>query len=189
METQGLFHDTQTINDLEDEGEISTEDIVTKEALKMDFAARLQREVDWQQKLRARWIKEGNYNMRFFHCTTSHHTRCSFMKGMEIEGRGVKGNEDLRQGVKDYFCRLYCEEFVRHPRLDGINFNMLDEATKEHIERDLTVEEIYEAPKQCKKDKTSGPYGFNMGLLQKFPYLVKDDEMELVKEFHDVGTL
>lgn len=72
--------------------------------------------------------------------------------------------------------------------MDDIKFSMLDEASWEYLEREFSYEEIYETLKQCRKDKTPNPDGFNMGFLQKFWYLVKDDVVELFNYLHETET-
>lgn len=56
------------------------------------------------------------------------------------------------------------------------------------LERYFFEEEVYKSFMQCSKDKAPEPYGFNIGFLQKFLYVIKNDIMELFKELHDTGA-
>lgn len=85
------------MDEMEAEEELSPKDIARKEQLKVALVIRLQREeADWRQKSRAKWIKEGDRNMGFFHCMTSHYRRWNYLETMDIEEREVQSNEDLR---------------------------------------------------------------------------------------------
>lgn len=59
---------------------------------------------------------------------------------MVIYGREVEGNKELRGRVKEYLRNLYCEGFEWKPKLDGINFNMLNEMSRVSLEQDFSEE-------------------------------------------------
>lgn len=44
------------------------------------------------------------------------------MERMEIGDWLIKGNEELRQEVREFFSRLYGEKFEWKSKLDDINF-------------------------------------------------------------------
>lgn len=82
-------------------------------------------EILWRQKSRGMWIKDSDQNTKFFHFMVSHHRRINYVEKMVIEDRMMKGNKQLRQEVKSFFCRLYLDEFNWRPQLDGISFQSL----------------------------------------------------------------
>lgn len=85
----------------------------------------LREEVAWKQRSRARWIKEGCRNSRLFHSWASHHRRYNYIEELEINGEVVKGNMDLREGVKT--MRSCMQVMPSRSTLDGLNFNRLFE--------------------------------------------------------------
>lgn len=57
---------------------------------------------------------------------------------------------------------MYYEEFDWRTKLYSLNFNTLDELSKDLMERGFMEEEIYEGLMQCRKDKVPGLDDFNM---------------------------
>lgn len=125
-------------------------------------------EVSWRQKVREKWLKEGNKNTKYFHCLASHRRRYNYVEELKVEDRCINGNEALREEVKGFYQKLYEEEFKRRPRLDGLQFKALDEISRINLEKEFSKEEIVEGLTDYNGDKSTGPYGFNMRFLQDF---------------------
>lgn len=72
--------------------------------------------------------------------------------------------------MKDFFflVKLNKEEFRWRPKLNGLNFETLDETSLVSLEREFTEEEIFNELMQCNTDKTPGSDGLNMGYIQRF---------------------
>lgn len=98
----------------------------------------------------------GDKNTKFFHSMTNHHKMINYVEEMEIDGLIVKGNEHLRQGVRKFFCMLHEKEFSRRPKLDGINFRILDEMSRVSLKREFTKEEAFDELTHRSKDKALG---------------------------------
>lgn len=94
--------------------------------------------------MRAKWIKEGDANTKIFRNMTDYYKKINYIEVMKIDDRVATDSESLRQGVKDFFGRLYYEEFDWRPRLEGLNFNSLDGGSRDYLERVFMEEEIYE---------------------------------------------
>lgn len=65
----------------------------------------------WKQKLRIRWIKEEDRNIKFFHCIANHHRKINYVEKIDIHGRLMKSNDKLRKGITEFFNGLYHDEF------------------------------------------------------------------------------
>lgn len=144
-------------------------------------------EISWRQKSRVRWVVEGDHNTSFFHCLASQHRRNNFVSSMLFRDKFVEGNKELGREASNHFARMYEEEFNWRPSLDGINFCSLDESSRLSLEGCFSEDEIFEDLRACKKDKASGPDGFNMGFLQEFWDVVKDI-VDLFNKFHRSGS-
>lgn len=65
------------------------------------------------------------------------------MEELVVDDRLVKENEQLR-GVKDFFSRLYYEDFTWRPKLSDLDFMSLDYQSCESLERKFSKEKILE---------------------------------------------
>lgn len=110
------------------------------------------------------------------------------MKELVIDEKGIQDNEILKEGAKTFYQKLYEEEFSRSPKLNGIQFQELDETNRIDIEREFSKDEILEGLKECNSNKAPGPDGFNMEFLQDFWLVVKEDVVDFFKEFHKAET-
>ena len=43
-------------------------------------------EISWRQKSNALFLKEGDYNTRFFHRLANSHRRANTLRGVEVDG-------------------------------------------------------------------------------------------------------
>lgn len=57
------------------------------------------------------------------------------MTEVEIDGGMVNGNENLREGANAFFNKIYYEDFKGRPKLDDLNFLLLDDHDYEALEQ------------------------------------------------------
>lgn len=107
------------------------------------------------------------------------------MEEFWLDEKLVKGNNDMRQAARDYFSGLYMEDCGRRPRLDGMHFKRLSDASRQLLAADFTENEVLESLKMCNRDKTPGPDGFNIKFLREFCHVIKGDVIDLFRELHD----
>lgn len=100
--------------------------------------------------------------------------------------KGVKysENDKMRETVMTHFKELYEEEFRIRPRLDGLSFKNINMDSRQNIEAVFTEEEVLAALKCCNGDKAPRPDGFNMNFIPVYWDVIKDDVMNVFKEFH-----
>lgn len=134
-----------------------------------------------------KWIKEGDRNTRFFHCTVSYNRHKNYIEELEVDENCFSGSPAMTEAARRYFTELYCEEFEDRQRLDNLLFPMLDNADQELLEREFTVEKIKNCSFECNGEKAPDLDGFNMKFLQQFWPVFKDELLELIKDFHRTG--
>lgn len=61
----------------------------------------------------------------------------------------VKGNQEIKKAVKDYFGKLYQKDHMRRLTLNGINFRRLFEDNKLLLENAFSENEIKESLDLC----------------------------------------
>lgn len=126
------------------------------------------REISWRQKVRERCIKEGDRNIRYFHCLANHQRRFNYVDELIVDNQNIEGNIAMREEANASFSNLYQEDFGRRPRLDNMLFKELDNDDRVNLKREFMEEEIKDALKYFNGDKTPGLKSFNMRFLQKF---------------------
>lgn len=64
----------------------------------------------WRQKVREKWLKEGNRNTKFFRSMANFRRKNNHVEELYFNGEAVKGNEAMRQRSKLFFQQLYKDE-------------------------------------------------------------------------------
>lgn len=176
-ENEAIENVLKNIEDLDTrEGEegLSMDEAERREALKVDLARNLNlEEISWRWKSREKWLKEGDKNTKYFHCLGSHKRMCNYIEEITIDEKQVRGNDCMRNEVKNYFYRLYKEDVERRPRLDGTG---------------VTEDEIFEEHRGCNGDKAPSLDGFNTSFLQEFWHAIEREMVELFREIHESKT-
>jgi len=58
-----------------------------------------------RQKARSRWIKEGNYNSRYFHLMMNVNCRYNSLKGVMIDGSWIDEPGRVKEAVRLFFLQ------------------------------------------------------------------------------------
>ncbi|RVX12950.1 LINE-1 reverse transcriptase-like [Vitis vinifera] len=121
----------------------------------------LMEETHWRQLSRELWLKEGDRNIGFFHRMANAHRMNNSLDRIKING--VWMTEDQ----------------------EGLHLNRLNSREAEVLEMPFIEEEIYAALMDMNGDKALGPDGFTIGFWQSSWELVKEEIMDLFREFYD----
>lgn len=140
-----------------------------------------------KQNSRKKWLKNGDRNSKYFHMLANHRRRINYIEEI-IDGKLTKGNEELREGERMHFQKLYTELTTCWPRLDDLTFNSLDERESNQLEMNFIENELLDCLWECDGDKAPGPDGFNIKFIQSFWEIVKGDIIDFLKDFHEHET-
>lgn len=120
-----------------------------------------QDELALQQHSRIKWLKEGDYNSRFFHQTTIQR-RCFNRIEKLQDGQGVcrEDTMGINQVVQDHFTDLFTSGGQREwgQVLYCIHLS-ISKKMNSHLTRPITIHEIKEAAFQMEGLKAPGPDG------------------------------
>ena len=103
------------------------EDIKRKNLQEALWAAANAHESLLRQKARARWIKEGDCNSRYFHLLMNAHRRNNYIKGVRIDGAWFDEPQKVKEEVKNFFSLRFQEPVFSRPTLDGISFQTISQ--------------------------------------------------------------
>ena len=91
----------------------------------------------------------------------------------------------MREGIVNAFQHLLSEELGWRVDIEGMHLNRLNSREVEVLELPFTEEEIYSALMEMNGDKASGSNGFTVAFWQACWDFVKEEIVDLFKEFYD----
>uniref|UniRef100_A0A2N9H5P7 Reverse transcriptase domain-containing protein n=1 Tax=Fagus sylvatica TaxID=28930 RepID=A0A2N9H5P7_FAGSY len=174
---------------LEEDRHLSSEEQLAKGHLKTELEkVLLMEEINCRQKSRALWLREGDNNTRFFHRIANSNRRFNTIGRLSINGAITMDQEEIGEGLVNFYSQLFIDEEGRRPLLDGLVFSSIDEEDRCCLDRPFTEEEVVGVVKDMAGDKSLGPDGFSMAFFQRCWAIVKDDIMAVLHDFHAHGT-
>jgi hypothetical protein len=135
-------------------------------------------------KSRIQWLKEGDKNTKFFHRTANANRRNNCIESMMHGELKWETQDEIREGIVDFYQDLYSEREAWRPVLGGVEFNSLGAEEATHIERPFSEEEVVIALKQISGEKASGPDGFTLAFFHHCWDVVKKEVLDSIQEFY-----
>jgi hypothetical protein len=150
-------------------------------------ASLLQEEICWRQKSRIKWLKEGDKCTKFFHQVANANRRTNCIESLLVNGAPISDPEAISSHIANFYESLFSEPLCWRPRLDNLDFDVLnmDEAVK--LEDPFEEREVREVINSLDRDKAPGPDGFSMAFFQDCWEVVKGDFMAVFEDFHSHG--
>ncbi|RVW55480.1 LINE-1 reverse transcriptase-like [Vitis vinifera] len=142
-------------------------------------------ETHWRQLSREIWLKEGDRNTGFFHRMASAHCRNNQLERIKINGEWLLEEQEIREGIASTFQSLLSEDMGWKADIGGLRLDRISQQEAETLERPFTEEEIYVALMEMNGDKAPGPDGFTMAFWQSCWDFIKEEILEMFKDFYD----
>ncbi|RVW72039.1 putative ribonuclease H protein [Vitis vinifera] len=150
----------------------------------------LKEEVQWRQKSRVKWIKEGDCNSKFFHRVATGRRSRKFIKSLISErGETLNNIEVISEEIVNFFGNLYSKPEGDSWKIEGIDWAPISEESAIWLDRPFSEEEVRMAVFQLNKEKAPGPDGFTIAVYQECWDVIKEDLMRVFFEFHTKGVL
>ncbi|XP_019242559.1 PREDICTED: uncharacterized protein LOC109222690, partial [Nicotiana attenuata] len=174
------------IEGIHDQRSLTEEEILSKNSLSLEFdEIASNEEVEWRQRSRALWLKEGDKNTKFFHRTANAHRRYNNIDQLVVEGESLQAPEDIKREVIRYYKKLYTEEEEWRPTGPNSIHQMITEEDNLMLQSPFGEQEIWDSVKACAGDKAPGPDGFSMAFFNKCWVVVKKDVVAAVQNFYE----
>ena len=144
-------------------------------------------EVKWFQRAKTKNLLQGDNNTKYFHMVANGKRRKTRIFELEQEGELIKGQENLKVFITNYYKDLFGSSQRNNFSLDESKINDIPQITEEEnklLTEMFTEKEVREAIFQMNHNKASGPDGFPTEFYQIFWSLIKDDLMAMFREFH-----
>ena len=113
------------------------------------------------------------------------HRRFNHMDRIKINGVWLTEEKDVSEGVVNAFQHLLTENSDWKADIERLQLEQLNQQEAENLEYPFSEEEIHSALMEMNGDKAPGPDGFTMVFWQRCWALVKEEVLELFKEFYE----
>ncbi|MCH99416.1 hypothetical protein A2U01_0020428, partial [Trifolium medium] len=139
---------------------------------------RLQRELNdilrkeelmWFQRSRAKWLKDGDRNTRYYHIkTVSRRRKNNIIMLKNDNGQWIDDVIQLQSLANDFYKKLFSADQISRPWANiGITYPVLDPVVMSNLAEPVSKEEIRRAVFNMHPWKAPGPDGFPAGFYQK----------------------
>ncbi|RVW80404.1 hypothetical protein CK203_042300 [Vitis vinifera] len=115
----------------------------------------------------------------------SAHRRNNFMERIKINGEWFLEEQEIREGIANAFKELLSEDTEWKADIGSLQFDQISQEEAEILERPFTEEEIHGALMEMNGDKAPGPDGFTLAFWQSCWEFIKEEILEMFKEFYD----
>ncbi|RVW44757.1 hypothetical protein CK203_081811 [Vitis vinifera] len=174
---------------VESERRLSEEEFARKKEAKEGYAKWIKMdEIHWRQLSRELWLREGDKNTGYFHRMANAHRRRHTMERVKISGVWLSEECTVRTGIVDAFHRLLTEDSEWKADIGGVNLNRISQQEADILKLPFMEEEVHSALRDMNGDKAPGPDGFTGAFWQFCWEFVKEEVMEMFKEFHEHKT-
>lgn len=149
-----------------------------------------QQEVRWRQRSKQLWLREGDSNSKFFHASVRKRRVINKISSLQNnDGLLVDWNSGLETIVTDYFTELFSTAPIDWQEVvDSIDTKISEEQNNTLISP-VEEKEVKEALFHMHPDKSPGPAGITPGFYQKFWKIVKNDVIQVVRQFFEEGRI
>ena len=113
------------------------------------------------------------------------HWRNNFLDKIKINGVELVKEQEVREGIVDAFQHQLWENPGWRADIEGLHLQSLNLSEAKALEAPFTEEEIFSALMEMNGDKAPGPNGFTVAFWQACWDFVKEEVVELFKEFYD----
>jgi hypothetical protein len=163
--------------DLRSEGVgISPTEVLVRKQLFVDLWALLKSiDASIYQRSRARWMKDGETNSRYFHACIKARNRGNKIEALRTPLGWVNGPSGVREAVVSFFKNHFDAEVWNRLVLDGLVFPTVLEENNAMLAAVFTFEEITAVVHSMDGSKCPGPDGFNFNFIKEFWWLLRHD--------------
>ena len=147
------------------------------------------RETHWAQNSRAKWIKEGDRNTKYFHTMATMRKRKNNITFLRNNETNHVDCACLKKEAIAYFKSIFNEDDNSRPFFTDLNFRKLSNQQADMLTAPVTQAEIDVAVDSCDPQKAPGPDGFNFRFVKSAWEVIKEDVYRMVEDFWTTSKL
>jgi hypothetical protein len=141
------------------------------------------------QKSRAKWLKDGDLNSKYFHACIKSRERSNTISCLKVGERWLDSSVEIIEEVLNYYKNHFSSTYWARPKLGRVFFPSVSEEDNHMFMAPFTLEEIEEVVLRSDGNKSPGPDGFNFAFVKSFWYLLKGEVRILFDQFHGIAKL
>lgn len=143
----------------------------------------------WAQKSRARWIKEGDKNTKFFHTLATIRRKRNCITALPSNNGVITDPAGIHMEAVSFFKGIFKEDFPVRPEFNGLQFQVLSSMQADSLIEPFSSREIDEAVDSCNPQKAPRPDGFNFRFIKDAWEVIKFDVYGIINDFWALGQL
>ena len=148
----------------------------------------LMEETHWRQLSRELWLREGDKNTGFFHRMANTHHRNNSLDRIKINGGWLSKEQEMREGVVNAYQQMLSEDSGWKADIGRLQLEQISQQEAKNLEIPFSETEVHSALLEMNGDKAPRPDGFTMAFWQSCWDFVKDEILEMFKEFHEQSS-
>ncbi|RVW59240.1 LINE-1 reverse transcriptase-like [Vitis vinifera] len=113
------------------------------------------------------------------------HRRNNTLDRIKINGVWLSEEQEVKEGIVNVFQQLLSEESGWKADIEGLHLSHLSSQEAGNLELPFSEDEIHSALLEMDGDKAPGPDGFTVAFWQECWDFVKEEILELFKEFYE----
>ncbi|KAK3219402.1 hypothetical protein Dsin_013372 [Dipteronia sinensis] len=143
----------------------------------------------WRQKLRVKWLKEGDKNSKLFHVMANGRRRMNRITEIVLDGVKVTEPDKVKEGVVRFFKDHYENVKWNRLKIKGLKFKQISDSENSVLEGLFSTEEVRVAVGSCDGNKAPGHDGLNLNFIKANWEVIEEDFMKFIHEFHVNGSI
>ncbi|GKC16697.1 putative RNA-directed DNA polymerase, eukaryota, reverse transcriptase zinc-binding domain protein, partial [Tanacetum coccineum] len=140
-------------------------------------------------KAKIKWAVEGDENSGFFHGIINKRRNIQNIRGVMVDGNWIENPNDVKKEFFDHFANRFGKPDKPTASISLDFPNQISHEQSDHMEREVSNDEIKKSVWECGTDKAPGPDGFTFGFFRHFWHLVDRDVCEAVRYFFKFSDL
>ena len=147
------------------------------------------KEVFWAQNSRAKWLKEGDRNTKYFHTLASIHKRKISILSLSTNSFIIDSPAGIQDEGVSFFLNIFQEDYSSRPTFEGLKLRKLSSLQAEKLITPFTSLEIDEEVNSCNPQKAPGPDGYNFSFIKEAWEVIKWDVYNTLDDFRKSSQL
>ena len=119
---------------------------------------------------------------------TTAHQRVNSLDRVKINGVWLSKEQEVREGVANAFQQLLSESSDWKANIGGLQLKQFSQQEAELLELPFSESEVHAALMDMNGDKAPGPDGFTLAFWQSCWDFVKEEILDMFKEFHEQNS-